>query len=179
MRTDFFLPALGNRNLSAREQVPWPEIKKQNTNFKTKHDKLNQSNYLFAFSIIKLKRFFTLPLNFLIHRVVERLIRFDFFIQVQEVPRNYSEERKVFVGPILHISSSQEVELTEPASISIPIPLEQDQIQLQNLSSTHARIFYCDTKEKSQEWVEITRQLKTPAKLEKGVVTFHVNHFSK
>lgn len=98
---------------------------------------------------------------------------------MQQVPRNDSEERKVFVGPILHISSSREVELTEPASISIPISLEQNRIQLQNLSSTHARIFYCDTKEKSQEWVEITRQLKTPPKLENGVVTFQVNHFSK
>ena len=98
---------------------------------------------------------------------------------MQQVTHDDFEERRVFVGPILHISCSQEVELKEPASIRIPIALQQDRARLQNLPSTHIRIFYRSTVDKSQEWAEITKQLKAPAKLENGVVTFQVNHFSQ
>lgn len=90
-------------------------------------------------------------------------------------------ERGVFVGPILHISCPVEIELQEPALIRIPIAVEQDQIKLLDLSSSHIRVFYQGTRKKSQiqEWVEITSQLKTPLKLENGVVSFQVHHFSK
>ena len=101
---------------------------------------------------------------------------------MQQVPNAYddNEEHRVFLGPILHISSSLgEVELQEPALIRIPITLQQDQIhELPDTSSSHVRIFYRSTKDRLKEWVEITRQLETPVKVENGVVTFQVNHFS-
>ena len=98
------------------------------------------------------------------------------FVQVQEVPNDDYEEQRVFLGPILHISCSLDIELQEPALIRIPITLQQDQIKLPDLSSSHVRIFYRNKKDKSKEWVEITRQLKMKAQIENGVVTFQVNH---
>ncbi|KAJ7363162.1 hypothetical protein OS493_011440 [Desmophyllum pertusum] len=104
---------------------------------------------------------------------------FTLTMKVQEVPNDDYEEQRVFLGPILHISCSLDVELQEPAFIRIPITLQQDQTKLPELSPSHISIFYCSTKDKSQEWVEITKQLETPAQIENGVVTFQVNHFSK
>lgn len=97
---------------------------------------------------------------------------------MQQVPDADFEEKEIFVGPILHISYSVEDELKEPPVITIPITLHKDQIKSQNLLSSHIRVFY--RWKKSQEWVEISRQLKTPATLlENGVVTFQVNDNSK
>jgi len=72
-----------------------------------------------------------------------------------------------------------EVELKEPALIRVPITLDQQQDEPLNLSSSHISVFYQSTGRESQEWVEITDALKTPPKLEIGVVSFQVNHFSK
>ena len=102
-------------------------------------------------------------------------------MQVQGASNDNFEERRIFVGPILHISCPVEVELEEPALVTIPVSLQRDQIERLDLSSSHIRVFYQSTRKKSQtqEWVEITSQLKTPPKLENGVVSFQVNHFSK
>lgn len=97
---------------------------------------------------------------------------------MQQVPNDGFEERKVFVSPVLHISCSMEVEFKEPASIRIPITLEQDQMSLLDLSNYRIRIFHqSEKRNKSREWVEITSELNSPAKLENGVVSFQVNHF--
>ena len=99
---------------------------------------------------------------------------------MQQVPNDGFEERKVFVSPVLHISCTIELDFKEPASIRIPITLEQDQMKLLDLSNCHIRIFYQSKKRTtSQEWVEITSELETPAKLENGVVSFQVNHFCR
>lgn len=95
---------------------------------------------------------------------------------MEQVTNDDFEEKRVFVGPILHMSHSVEDELKEPASVRLPITLQQDQNDLENLPSSHIRVFRRTGS--SQEWVEITRQLKTPAKLENGFVTFQVNNIS-
>lgn len=97
-------------------------------------------------------------------------------MQVQQVPNDDFQERKVIFGPILHILCSVEAELTTPATIWIPLTLQEDQTELPDPSSSHVRTFY--RRDSSQEWVEITEKLKPPAKMENGVVTFQVNHFS-
>lgn len=100
-------------------------------------------------------------------------------IQVQQAPSSYFEERGVFVSPILHISCLVVVELKEPALIRMPITLDQQQDESLNLPSSHISVFYRSTGKESQEWVEITSELKAPPKLEIGVVSFQVNHFSE
>ena len=101
-----------------------------------------------------------------------------FCIQVQEVPNYNYEEKRAFAGPILHISCPVEVKLKKPALIKIPVASEQDLQKLQNLSITNVRIYYQSTGNNSQEWVDITENLRPPAKLENGTVTFQVKHFS-
>ena len=99
-------------------------------------------------------------------------------IQIQQTPNDDYEEKGAFVSPILHISCPEEVALEEPAFIRIPITLEEKQIDLQNLSSSQIRVFHRCTRKISQEWEDITRKLKTPPKLENGVVSFQVKRFS-
>ena len=95
---------------------------------------------------------------------------------MEQVTNDDFEEKRVFVGTILHMSHSVEDELKEPASIRLPIALQQDQNELPNLPSSHIRVFHRTGR--SQEWVEITGQLKPPVKLKNGFVTFQVNNIS-
>lgn len=106
------------------------------------------------------------------------LISRGFCTQVQEVPNDDYEETRAFVGPILHISCPVDVELKKPASIRIPVASEQDLQKLRSLSISNVRICYRSTQDSSQEWVDITEELRPPPKLENGTVTFQVNHFS-
>ena len=99
-------------------------------------------------------------------------------LQVQQTQNDDYEEKGAFVSPILHMSCPVEEALKEPALIRIPITLEEKQIDLQNLLSGQIRVFQRCTKRKSQEWKEITSELKTPPKLENGVVSSQVQRFS-
>ena len=94
--------------------------------------------------------------------------------QVQDVPNADFEETLVLVGPILHIDSPMEGELEEPASITMPIALEQDQEKVQNVETSQVRLCSRNKRDDSKEWVDITKELKPPAKLEDGVLTFQV-----
>lgn len=95
------------------------------------------------------------------------------FTQVQQIL--YDEVQSSL---IIHTSCTPEVELKEPASITIPITLEKEQKKIPpDLLSSHVRIYSSDSS--SEQWDEITSQLKTPAKLADGVVTFEVNHLKK
>ena len=102
-----------------------------------------------------------------------------FCIQVQEVLNDDYEEKRAFTGPILHISCPMEVKLREPALVRLPVASEQDLQKLQSLSISYVRIYCQSTRDSSQEWVDITDDLRPPAKLEKGTVIFQVNHFSR
>lgn len=102
-----------------------------------------------------------------------------FCIQVQEVLNDDYEEKRAFTGPILHISCPMEVKLREPALVRLPVASKQDLQKLQSLSISNVRIYYQSKRDSSQEWVDITGDLRPPAKLEKGTVIFQVNHFSR
>lgn len=96
------------------------------------------------------------------------------FMQAQEVPSYEFEEQGTFVGLILHVSCSMEEEFEEPTSIRIPVALEKDPQQFQNLTGSH-RIYYRRNWDSSQDWRDITEELRLSD--ENGVVTFQVNHF--
>jgi len=102
-------------------------------------------------------------------------------MKVQEVLNDDYEEKRAFTGPILHISCPVEVKLREPALVKIPVASQQDLQKLQSLSISNVRIYNQSqsTRDSSQEWVDITKDLRPPAKLEKGTVIFQINHFSR
>lgn len=105
------------------------------------------------------------------------------YFEVQEIPRQWYEDGGVIVGPVLHITCSPEIQLLDPATITIPISL-QDKNEFTELSSGNVRVlvnsYEEDENETSQsaDWEEITSQLPRPADLTNGVVTFQVTHFS-
>ena len=84
----------------------------------------------------------------------------------------------MLVGPVLHISSSHNVELLEPARITIPLTFFQGRGDLANTVSDQWRILHY-SKEKLQEWTESTDQLVMPPVLANGIVTFQVKHFCR
>ena len=83
----------------------------------------------------------------------------------------------MLVGPVLHISSSHNVELLEPAKVTIPLTFFEGNKELMNLHSGEWRILHY-SREKSQHWTESTDQLVMPPVLTDGIVTFQVKHFS-
>ena len=84
----------------------------------------------------------------------------------------------MLVGPVLHISSSHDVELLEPAKITIPLTFIQGNEDLANLRGGQWKILHY-SKEESQEWTESTDQLVMPPILANGMVTFQVKHFCR
>ena len=94
---------------------------------------------------------------------------------MEGVSNSDSKEKGVLVGPILHILYTSEDEIKDPVSISVPIASQQDQINLSEIPSSNVKIFLRGGKEKSRNWVETTKELKVPPRLDNGVVTFQVN----
>ena len=84
----------------------------------------------------------------------------------------------MLVGPVLHISSSDNVELMEPAKITIPLTFFKGKRELEDLLSGEWKILH-NLREKSQEWTENTVQLVMPPVLKDGIVTFQVKHFCR
>ena len=84
----------------------------------------------------------------------------------------------MLVGPVLHISSSHNVELLEPAKITIPLTFFQGRGDLENLLLGQWRILH-NSREQLQEWTESTDQLVMPPVLVDGIVTFQVKHFCR
>ena len=84
----------------------------------------------------------------------------------------------MLVGPVLHISCSHNVELLEPATITIPLTFFRGRRELAHLLSSQWRILHC-SREKSEEWTESTDQLVMPPVLTDGIVTFQVTHFCR
>ena len=102
---------------------------------------------------------------------------------MHEIPRQWYEDSGVIVGPILHITCSPEMQLFQPATITLPFSL-QDNIECSELSSGNVRVLVNSYEEDENEtnpradWEDITSQLPRPADLTNGVVTFEVTRFS-
>lgn len=84
----------------------------------------------------------------------------------------------MLIGPVLHISSSHNVELLKPAKITIPLSFFQGRGDLANLLCGQWRILHC-SREKSPEWTESKDQLVVPPVLAGEIVTFQVRHFCR
>ena len=99
------------------------------------------------------------------------------WLKLQEGPNIGPNREGMLVGPILHVSCSHNIELLEPAKISIPLTLFEGKRELSAQSSGQWRILHYSS-EKSQEWTEITDQLKMPPVVIDGILTLKVKHFS-
>lgn len=84
----------------------------------------------------------------------------------------------VFVGPILHVSCSQEVKLLHPAKITIPLALRDDG-GWPYVPSDHKIISVLTAGSESSVWADITEDLNVPVDIQNGIVAFEVSHFSK
>jgi len=96
---------------------------------------------------------------------------------LQEVPCDQVIEN-VFVGPILHVSCSQEVKLLHPAKITIPLALRHDRGWPYVLSD-YKMISVLTAGSESAVWADITEDLNVPVDVQNGIVAFEVSHFSK
>lgn len=92
---------------------------------------------------------------------------------MQEVPQGDENEKRE--GPIIHIFCSEEVTLTQQATITIPFTLrkESEEVYSRDEELREVRIFHA--KDESSGWAEL---LPKDFKVENGVVTFQVSHFS-
>ena len=99
-------------------------------------------------------------------------------LKVQEPPSIGPNGDGMLVGPVLHITSSENVELLEPAKITIPLTFFQGKRNLGDLRSGEWKILH-NSRQKSQEWTEDTVRVVTPPVLTDGIVTFQVRHFCR
>ena len=100
---------------------------------------------------------------------------FDFSSKVQEFPSNEVEDIGILCGPVIHISSSQNIEHMEPVTIKVPLALRESKHDLSELSNEVIRISYLDSAGK--QWKDITGQLEEPVTVKNGIVEFKVKHF--
>ena len=100
----------------------------------------------------------------------------DFSSKVQEFPSNEVEDIGILCGPVIHISSSQNIEHMEPVTIKVPLALRESKHDLSELSNEVIRISYLDSEGK--QWRDITGQLEGPVAVKDGIVEFKVKHFS-
>ncbi|XP_027046688.1 uncharacterized protein LOC113674409 [Pocillopora damicornis] len=102
---------------------------------------------------------------------------FTLTIKVQEFPSNEVEDIGMLCGPVIHISSSQNIEHMEPVTIKVPLALRESKHDLSELSNEVIRISYLDSEGK--QWRDITGQLEGPVTVKDGIVEFKVKHFSR
>ena len=102
---------------------------------------------------------------------------FDFSSKVQEFPRNEVEDVGILCGPVIHISSSQNIVHMEPVTIKVPFALRESKHDLLKLSNEVVRISYLDSE--GEQWRDITGQLEGPVTVEDGIVKFKVKHFCR
>ncbi|XP_066019524.1 uncharacterized protein [Pocillopora verrucosa] len=101
---------------------------------------------------------------------------FTLTIKVQEFPSNETEDIGILCGPVIHISSSQNIAHMEPVTIKVPLTLCESKQDFSELSNEAIRIIYLDSEGKPSKtsWTDITGQ---PVTLKDGNVEFKVKHF--
>lgn len=96
--------------------------------------------------------------------------------QVQEIPRQWYDDSRIIIGPILHITCSPRIKLQEPATITVPISLNGNEIVSTEYENVKVLVKNDD---ETSDWEEITDQLPRPADFTNGVVTFQAKHFTE
>ena len=81
------------------------------------------------------------------------------------------------MSPILNISCSHDVKLSEPAKIRVPLTLSDGGIEPMHLYARQLKIMHFNSSEKSQESTDITDDLDMPAVLNDRKVTFQFKNF--
>ena len=81
------------------------------------------------------------------------------------------------MSPILDISCSHDVKLSEPAKTRVPLTLSDGGIEPMDLNAGQLKILHFNSSEKSQEWTDITVDLDMLAVLKDRKVTFEVKNF--
>ncbi|XP_066019482.1 uncharacterized protein [Pocillopora verrucosa] len=100
---------------------------------------------------------------------------FTLTIKVQEFPSSEVEDIGILCGPVIHISSSQNIEHMEPVTIKVPLALRESKHDLSELSNEVIRIYFDS---EGKQWRDITGQLEGPVTVKDGIVEFKVKHFS-
>ena len=105
----------------------------------------------------------------------------DFSSKVQEFPSNEVEDIGILCGPVIHISSSQNIVHMEPVTFKVPLALRESKHDFSELSSEIIRILYLDSEGKpwNASWTDITGQLEGPVTVKDGIVEFKVKHFCR
>ena len=81
------------------------------------------------------------------------------------------------MSPILNISCSHDVKLSEPAKTRVPLTLSDGGIEPMDLNAGQLKILHFNSSEKSQEWTDITDDLDVLAVLKDRKVTLEVKNF--
>ena len=99
---------------------------------------------------------------------------------MQEFPSTEVKEEGIWVGPVLHISSSHHISHLEPVTIKLPLTLRESSKDFAELSNGHIRILHCESESEPSSWTDITEKLEEPIFLvTDGKVAFKVKHFSR
>ena len=98
-------------------------------------------------------------------------------LEDQEAPSIDQTVEALILSPILNISCSHDVQLSEPAKIRVPLTLSDGGIEPMDLYAGQLKIRHFNSSEKSQESTDITDDLDMLAVLKDRKVTFEVKNF--
>ena len=92
-----------------------------------------------------------------------------------------AEDNGILCGPVIHISSSQNIVHKEPVTIKVPLTLRESKHDFSELSNEVIRISHLDSEGKpwSTSWTDITGQLEGPISVKDRNVEFKVKHFCR
>ena len=93
-------------------------------------------------------------------------------LEDQEAPSIDQTVEALILSPILNISCSHDVQLSEPAKIRVPLTLSDGGIEPMDQYAGQLKIRHFNSSEKSQESTDITDDLDMPAVLKDRKVTF-------
>ena len=80
-------------------------------------------------------------------------------LEDQEAPSIDQTVEALILSPILNISCSHDVKLSEPAKTRVPLTLSDGGIEPMDLNAGQLKILHFNSSEKSQEWTDITDDL--------------------
>ncbi|XP_015756451.1 PREDICTED: uncharacterized protein LOC107335911 [Acropora digitifera] len=100
-------------------------------------------------------------------------------LKVQEVPQNKFQGHNLFAGPILHILCCSRGPFLTPVVIQLPNSLGGSVEKFSDPSVCRVRVFFRCSEGETEEWIEISDELESPAVYDGKLVKFKVQHFSE